>query len=87
VLHPAECSFLTTGQAVIADIFPPAVRGTMMGAHLLAVVSNCLPGNAPLAVLHGCVHDVLLQPRHTSLRDTSSPGVDSFQMGLGDTWV
>lgn len=36
----AECSFLTTGQAVIADVFPPAVRGTMMGVHMLAVVSD-----------------------------------------------
>eukprot|EP00878_Enallax_costatus_P014863 GHUV01015558.1.p1 GENE.GHUV01015558.1~~GHUV01015558.1.p1 ORF type:complete len:334 (+),score=75.71 GHUV01015558.1:1087-2088(+) len=34
----AQCSFLTTGQAVVADVFPPAVRGSAFGIFMLSVL-------------------------------------------------
>jgi MFS family permease len=37
---PAECAFLTTGQAVVADVFPPAFRGMALGIFMMSVVSN-----------------------------------------------
>lgn len=35
-----ECSVLTTGQAVIADVFQPAIRGAALGLFMQAVVSE-----------------------------------------------